>query len=524
MRKSNRLISGVIIVGIVCAFIISVFVVFADRASLSFDAFLRREVTSHRIAEKNTSWRYLNKGEEPAIGNAWTLLSYDDSFWELGDGAFDFSRESRGEKNGTCFFRMEFDYNSRDYKAERLLGKIAYMDAIVMYLNGQIIYAGNAPDGGYASNLDDGAAELIDSIREVDLDISDLDALKNGRNVLAVEVHQSQFTNPHSYFRCDYLDITSEEREEVIPNTDSVIIKRGASEEVCITYASKEDAYYQVKYVPDEKHLKEEDFYRAADSVLMERHYVPEEGIFIHKATLKKLSTNQRYQYSICRIGSKKGSAREKFTALGRSRQLFGMISPYVKDEEVAEFLGSDMQILIPSWNDRADTSKLKNNIVIPAPGIWSDEEHKESYYRIRFGDPTENEVTDAYFLNGDVLVFSLNANIEDIQYHKDYMQKVIDSTQRKWIITMMMPSVLSGGKILDPDKKKEWIDLMQSMGVNVLVTSEGVFEYDCTEIGIINLDSISGEEFAIIDVANDRIAVSLLKNGTPEEQIILGK
>ena len=525
MKKGNRFASGLVIIGVACVFLLSIFIVYADRANLSLDFLLRREATSHRIAEKYTYWKYLNKGAEPAIGNAWTLLSYDDSTWEQGEGVFDFPRDIQTGETGTCFFRMVFDYNSRDFKAERLVGKIAYMDAIVMYLNGQIIYAGNVPDGGYTSNLDDGAAESVDSIQEVYLDISDLDALQNGQNVLAVEIHQSQDANRHSYFCCDYLDIASEEKEEAIIKTNDVIIESGVTEEeVCITYASREDEYYQVKYMPDERRLKDEAFYQNADAVLMERHYVSEEGIYIHRATLKKLRTNQRYQYAIYRIGCKTGSARERFTASGRSGQRFGIISQNAEGEYVSNLLKSDMQILIPSWDDCSDISRLKNNIVIPAPAIWSNEENKENYYQIRFGDPTLDEVTDAYFLNRDVLVFSLNANIEDIQYHKDYMQKVTESTKRKWIITLMMPSVLSGGDILDSDEKNEWKDMLQTIGVDVLVTAEGSFEYDSKEMCVINIDTASGDECAIIDVANDKVTVSLSRNETLDEQIFLTK
>jgi len=151
-----------------------------------------------RLTAYTNLWKYIDTGEYP--GEGWKAPDYDDSTWPSGPGLL-YHEESGlpGPKNTPIdlgptafYFRSAFDYFGPTEEVTLRLQTILD-DGAVIYLNGQEIYRLGMPEGEIApdtfANRTVGNA-AVEGPFEVPGD-----ALRVGRNILAVEVHQHSATS-----------------------------------------------------------------------------------------------------------------------------------------------------------------------------------------------------------------------------------------------------------------------------------------------------------------------------------------
>ncbi len=152
------------------------------------------------IVPAGSAWKYLDDGTDQ--GEAWRRFSFDDADWveglaELGYGDGDeatelgFVVDGDGNKNITTYFRHTLDCEST-LNIRALSLKLKSDDGAVVYLNGKEIHRSNMPEGSI--NFDTPASLGIGSPDE-DIFFETIvkvkpRLLKEGRNVLAVEIHQ----------------------------------------------------------------------------------------------------------------------------------------------------------------------------------------------------------------------------------------------------------------------------------------------------------------------------------------------
>ena len=152
-----------------------------------------------QITETTSTWKYDQNTGNVDLGTAWRESDFDDTGWSTGSGVFG--------KNGGDFFatpwttggrityylRSEFQFDEAFSSAT--MDVAAHLDdGVVFYLNGQEISRFNMPSGqinfdtkasiGREWDQDENPGEIISGA-----DITS--ALRNGRNVLAVEVHNT---------------------------------------------------------------------------------------------------------------------------------------------------------------------------------------------------------------------------------------------------------------------------------------------------------------------------------------------
>ena len=158
--------------------------------------------SSASLISPQSTWHYLDGGETPP--SDWTSSNYDDSSWNqgsaplgYGDGGMnttlDFGGDS-GNKVISYYFRQSFDLSDPS-GIQRLELNLVRDDGAVVYLNGREVARDNMPEGPIttdtrASSAAGGADET--AIRSFDLPAS---MLRTGRNILAVEVHQTSPTS-----------------------------------------------------------------------------------------------------------------------------------------------------------------------------------------------------------------------------------------------------------------------------------------------------------------------------------------
>ncbi|MCY3838406.1 MAG: metallophosphoesterase, partial [Gammaproteobacteria bacterium] len=144
------------------------------------------------LIAKDSTWRYLDDGSDQ--GTAWREPDFDDSGWSSGAAELGFGDggEATSITSGhiTYYFRHEFSATNAA-SVEALAIELLRDDGAVVYLNGTEIHRSNMPEGDIdyqtrASSAVGGGDESTYFPAKVAAD-----ALRDGDNVLAVEVHQN---------------------------------------------------------------------------------------------------------------------------------------------------------------------------------------------------------------------------------------------------------------------------------------------------------------------------------------------
>lgn len=165
-------------------------------------------VTATRPAEEQTvvptgaSWKYLDDGSDQGV--AWREPDFNDSGWAAGPAQLGYGDGDEattvgygpdaGSKYQTTYFRHAFSLQAASSVTE-LTVQVVRDDGVIVYLNGTEVMRDSMPEGDvtyttYASDVQGGAAESTFVAREVDPSL-----LREGANLLAVEIHQA---NPGS--------------------------------------------------------------------------------------------------------------------------------------------------------------------------------------------------------------------------------------------------------------------------------------------------------------------------------------
>ena len=158
---------------------------------------------------KAAVWKYQDEGAEPS--EDWRKPDFDDGSWKSGPAPLGYGDPGLGTKVGygddpkdkhlTTHFRHAFEVKDAD-AIETLVLLIRSDDGCVVYLNGDEIIRSNMPEGDVAcTTTATRALSLLDE-RLYRRHVVPAESLSEGRNVLAVELHQA---NPRSTDL--YLDI-----------------------------------------------------------------------------------------------------------------------------------------------------------------------------------------------------------------------------------------------------------------------------------------------------------------------------
>lgn len=149
------------------------------------------------LIPKGGTWKYLDNGSDQ--GAAWREPGFNDTEWKSGAAQLGFGdadeatllRRGEGDRGFiTYYFRRVFEVESVE-GISTLAMRLLRDDGAVVYLNGREVFRSNMPDGviqynTLAASDVGGDAEGVFYAASIDPHL-----LTNGRNVVAVEVHQS---------------------------------------------------------------------------------------------------------------------------------------------------------------------------------------------------------------------------------------------------------------------------------------------------------------------------------------------
>ena len=152
----------------------------------------------YQMVPAGSLWEYLDDGSDQ--GTAWTALEFDDESWKSGPAELGYGEHDEAtvvgfggvirEKYITTYFRHSFTRTAVD-AIEQLRLSIRYDDGAVVYLNGSEIGRFYLPEGEILHTTQ-ALGNVPGDANEYTFANVPPELLREGNNVLAVEIHQSQ--------------------------------------------------------------------------------------------------------------------------------------------------------------------------------------------------------------------------------------------------------------------------------------------------------------------------------------------
>jgi hypothetical protein len=157
------------------------------------------------LVKAGSQWRYLDNGNGP--GTNWTAPEFDDSQWKLGRAELGFGDDPVTTISGAApdarhiatYFRHTFDVADPSFYRSLIL-RLKRDDGAVVYLNGKEVSRVNLAGG--AVNPSTTATRDVDGLEEkvfFPVTVSP-GLLRQGRNTIAVAIHQNALDSPDLTF------------------------------------------------------------------------------------------------------------------------------------------------------------------------------------------------------------------------------------------------------------------------------------------------------------------------------------
>ena len=504
MMNNSRQERLKLILGTVCAlFLIGFVLVFGVMTRQSYTEKERngtlktmaQEHTVTLVESGRTSWRYWDHGEnpDPSASLRWTEPDYDDTAWKSGTGAFG-SHYGQLEKMvnrkaprnllsyylpdqraiPVYYFRTEFDVGDLG-NVRCLTGKIHYDDAVMMYLNGELVYASNIPDGGYTAENLYGSSARVGEVENDIFVINNLNSLKPGRNVLAVELHQRDETSSDIYFDLEVLETSSETSLSQTLDLSGLILEQGAEhDEVIVNWLTESKGTDELIWAPgtDKSALR-----TPAGRKLMAVRKTGVGGTFSYHGKLSSLPEGRSYVYQIVDLQHNLSSEVLSFKIQPEQPFTFGFVGDVqIRTEHLEENqagwekavdtlaqLRPDLSFILTAGDqvNSSDNEKaLKEYGTFRSPAVL-----KQIPVTVNIGNHEGNtdllesqferlkNGSDYYYDYGDTLFYALNCMDTDTQAHLDKLSQTITRHKPRWVIVTMHYSLFGSKDRSDNEK-----------------------------------------------------------------------
>ena len=200
-------------------------------------------------------WKYNDQNRN--LGTAWRRTTYSDASWKSGSGLLGLENSALPDPgikteinkgSQLCYyFRKQFTYNGDPSEVTLTIDQIVD-DGAVYYLNGTEVGRSRMP-GGAVRFTTSSSATVTNAAEEKGVVTIGPGTLKNGSNILAVEVHQTNTTSSDIVFGC--------RMSASVPAAKGVVINE-------IHPIAGKDAYIEF-YNPTDKVIDLRDYYLSDD-------------------------------------------------------------------------------------------------------------------------------------------------------------------------------------------------------------------------------------------------------------------
>ena len=445
------------------------------------------EETSDDTVSFNDNWTYFEDGVDPSStpgSNMWAFGQYNkDAAAKTEQAPFGAKDDQEYTKGGfttktllkhhmtdgktvpTYFFVKKFNVKDvMSLKDKSIKFDLAYDDAVIIYLNRQVIYKANVPDAGYSQSVEYGCKEKVGKPvkAEVSIPFSDLQGkLTSGVNYLAVELHQYSYKSSDIYF--DLQNFRFEDETEVKDEFYTPVMTIGSDEsERNFTWYNKVVAsgYLEVKNLSDTQDVQ---------LIKCEAHQDNNKAGFASyqaKITGLKADTEYEYTYWNGENGEKSEPVRFKTAKEGafsfflvgdpqigashdglstdtdRWDKTLNILKERMNDDSknFAFLLSAGDQINNYSFNEEEyqsfiERSALKGMTLAPVIGNHDGEGGARSGYFEHFALPDLNEkdrADYAYVYNNTLFISLDSTNGWNAARHNDFVKKTVEKYEGK--------------------------------------------------------------------------------------------
>lgn len=432
-----------------------------------------------------TEWFYVDSGQDPGKENdrySWTKGDFKEGTELKETTKSDFSAK-RGELSPKEHYNegvllKQYKENKEDIEAYFFLHKletekpqegkaaifnIEYDDAAIVYLNGNVVFEGSVPEGGYPTNLSYGGSNQGDPIREeVTITPKQLQEFwnNNGDNYIAVEIHQGRATSSDIFFAAydGYF-------KELPPEPEAGSIQTNAILTIGKDPSERNFTWYSNTTVPGKFEFKEanvdKDFTGATvlDANVIEK--VNKKGFSSNSVTLEGLKPNTEYMYrysngeTVSEVVNFKTQGTEDFSffiagdpQIGSGGYLNGK-EGWDKTLKLLPSIDPNASFLL-SLGDQVNTSSDEEQYdeyinregfkgLTLATVIGNHDSGNRAYTEhFKFSNVQEEGKTTAgsnyYYVYNNTLFICLNSNNRDYAEHKSTIEKAIaENPNVKW-------------------------------------------------------------------------------------------
>lgn len=441
------------------------------------------------ISTGKTVWKYLDEGQEEVVEagyeTKWKENKFNISDWKEAAGSFgakDGEQKEMGKGNApnnllahyesgdtanpVYLFRTELTIANPN-SIRSLAGKIEFDDAVLVYINGELVWAGNVPDGGYENLTDYGAKEPVSSPRSEEFVIKDTSMLKKGKNTVAVELHQNYASGSDIFF--DFVSMTghTEVQAEEEIDTSGLILEVGENEKnLRVNWYTEEKGAFELQYG-----LKQDtiDSYSAR---LMGRQKGEAKYAYCYTAEVDSVVPGKEYMYRIRRLGSQDTSESYIFNGAEVEDDFTFLFSgdPQIgADERKADGVMWDKALeksadLVPEasflitagdQSDSSDEDEARLEFLefrrpeilkrLPVAVNIGNHEARNNLYEKQFQRDGQ-EGLEYSFVYKNVLFVALDLFNDSAEDQAEFLQREIENHPADWVVVTMHYSLFSAG------------------------------------------------------------------------------
>lgn len=476
------------------------------------------------VIDATTVWKYLDDNTDPASGlgslTAWTTSDFNDGAWKSAAGSFGAKRGQLTEFDGftptvllnqyksdvpnedvpTFFFRSTFEVENLS-EITSITGTLYHDDAVAVYINGNKVLAVDMPAEEQENNLYY-AGVSAGAPKEAKLELTKEQIqqyVKEGTNVIAVELHNDRKDSSDIYFEFKNLTLNYGE-PEIEQKSVNLTVGSDETSRNLTWYANSETAG-QVQYAKksDMTNGQFPSEYQTADAISSQSN---ESGFYSNQATMRNLDENTEYVY---RVVNGETVSKEYTFQTGDFDGAFSFA--FVGDPQIgAGSLPSDIQ----GWNDTLDVIKnqLNPDFLFSAGDQVNTANNESQYtgylndtfssltsattignhdsssaaYNEHFNLPNESAQygattagSDYWFVYNNTLFMDINSNDRSAAEHKQFMQDAIAANPDvRWKTVVFHHSIYStashasDGDIID--RRNELPQIFDELDIDVVL------------------------------------------------------
>lgn len=461
------------------------------------------------VVNEKTTWKYLDNNTDPASGlsslTAWTTPDFNDSAWKSAAGKFGAKRGSLTSFNGftptvllqqyqeeesskctpTFFFRTTFNAQNID-QITSVTGTLFHDDAVAVYLNGQLITSADMPDEKHENNLYyAGVSAGAPKEASVVLTKDQLKSiLKEGSNVLSVELHQDRESSSDIYFEFQNLSLNYNENntdgdnsgsndEKVTQKSIFLTVGNDTSSQGITWYADTETAG-EVQYAVKTGDTFPENYLTVPASSTAAN----EKGFYSNQAVLTGLLPDKEYVYrvkngdtisDIYSFTSGNNDGSYEFAFVGDPQIGAGSTDSDIEGwNETLKTISSKFNAdFLLSGGDQVNTASNETQYTgyinelftsLPSATTIGNHDSGSAAYNQHFNLPNESADkgqttagSDYWFVYENTLFINLNSNDRSTAEHKAFIEEAIAANPNvKWKTVVFHHSIFSTASHVD--------------------------------------------------------------------------